>query len=73
MDSVIQSRCPRISNSEYFPRLVRVMYTAPLSSISIPTGSGASESEANRVICKPGAILMGNFSLAVFAFSAKLS
>ena len=33
----------------------------------------ASESEAQRVILKPGASLIGVLSRAIFAFSAKLS
>ena len=62
MDSVIQLRCPRMSNSEFFWRLVRLRYTLPASSMAIATGSGARESEAQRSSLRPSASFTTVFS-----------
>ena len=68
MEGVIQSRWPRMSNSEFFCRFVRVRYTRPRSSMDIATGSGASESEAHRSNRSPSASFTGILSRIALAY-----
>ncbi|VXB05575.1 hypothetical protein MARI151_10402 [Maribacter litoralis] len=71
MDSVIQSLCPRISNSEFLFLLERVIYTLPSSSISMAIGSGAKESEAHKLSSSPSATLAVIVFRASFAISMR--